>query len=119
MLYVVPETVLVSELELKRFKLESVKVMTEIIKLAALVNHIEFKEEIKRQVMKGLRYHEFYIKMDAETVERLLNLMELDNDEEIGIFTLLFGRQIEASKWKNILVFIAKISEIRFTQSHL
>ena len=45
--------------------------------------------------------------------------MELDNDEEIGIFTLLFGRQIEASKWKNILVFISKISEIRFTQSHL
>ena len=43
LLFIVPESVLISEIELKKFNLESVKVMTELIHLYCIVHHIEFK----------------------------------------------------------------------------
>lgn len=93
--------------------------MTELINLYNMVNHIEFKDTIKKQIIRGLRYHEFYIKMDSKTTEKLLEIFELDVEEDIGYFILLFGRQIEESKWKNIIVFLGKIDEIRMAHFHL
>jgi len=66
-----------------------------------------------------LRFHEFYFKIDAKTTGKLLDLLELDSDEDIGYFILLFGRQVDESKWKNILVFLERILEIKMVHFHL
>lgn len=41
--YVLPETVLIKELQLKKFQLESPKVMTQLINLYEITNHLEFR----------------------------------------------------------------------------
>ena len=49
------------------------------------------------------------MKVKAQTIEKLLDIFEFDVEEDIGYFILLFGKQVEESKWKNILVFLSKI----------
>ena len=110
LLFIVPETVLISQLQLKKFNLESQKVIAEMIHLYNIASHIEFKEQLKKQIIKGLRYHDFYLKTNPQVIEKMLDLFELDVEEDIGYFILLLGKQIEESKWKNILVFFTKVS---------
>ena len=81
-----------------------------MIHLYNMASHIEFKEQLKKQIIKGLRYHDFYLKTNPQVIEKMLDLFELDVEEDIGYFILLLGKQIEESKWKNILVFFTKVS---------
>lgn len=94
MIEVIPETVLISEIELKKFNLDSVTVIASMIDLSYCLTHLEFREDLKRQILKGLRYHEFYIKCSAEITNKLIDLLELNTEEDIGYFILMFAKQI-------------------------
>lgn len=52
-------------------------------------------------------------------MQKLIDMLQLNTDEDIGYFILLFSKQIQNSKWKNIMVFLHQISEIKFYQSYL
>ena len=103
------ESVLVEELELKKFDLDNPSTINHLILFHSWIGHIEFKEEIKKQIFRGLRYHEFDIKMDKKIVENLLDILELSVEEDITNFTLTFGKQVDSSRWKNIELFLDKI----------
>jgi hypothetical protein len=103
---IVPETVLINEIEFKKFNLDSMNVIVSMIELSFHVVHIEFKDDLKRQILKGLRYHEFYLKSTPSVMSKLIDLLELNIDEDVGYFILLLGKQIENSKWKNIAAFL-------------
>ena len=58
------ESILIKELELKRFDLENVSIVLSLVRFYGCVDHLEFKEEVKKQAMRGIRYHEFDLKMN-------------------------------------------------------
>jgi hypothetical protein len=57
--------------------------------------------------------------MNQVVANRFLDLLEFDAEEDIGIYILMLGKQIEASQWKTILIFFEKIAEIKLCHSHL
>ena len=74
---------------------------------------------MKKQLLKGIRYHEFYLKMNQAVANKFLDLLEFDAEDDIGIYILMLGKQIEASQWKTILIFFERIAEIKLCHSHL
>lgn len=53
----IPEGILVDALELKKFDLENMTIIRHLILFHTWIGHLEFKEDIKKQILKGLRFH--------------------------------------------------------------